>query len=385
MHNGSFKGFSRHWTLLVLGIVVVSMVLGGVWWAWWGSEAEKFPHRDPVTVEAEPVKVGAVTRRAHVNGVLTASQSVTILPEIEGKISKIVFQQGEEVGKGDVLIQLEDQLYKAHLQKALARSSLTKVEHERAKKLFHHKFGPQVAVDKTLAELKDAEAEVQIARARLEQTIIRAPFDGIVGLKNVSEGSAVSRNQELLALVSLDPLYVDFFVPDSFLKHLKVGDIVDVTVEGFDSLPMESKIIALSPQADKATHGIQVRSELSNPTGEMKPGHFAQVTLNLGKETDALLIPIVAVEKEGDTNYVYTVIDRVAVYTEVTLGLREGGMVQVKDGLKKGDVVVSVGQMKLQDGVSVRLVSEDMKKSDLRSPNPPTQGKNSWMARLWGE
>jgi len=349
-------------SLLLWGVVSVGVL--GVCVTWYvssrGTRAPQILTRAPVTVEVVGVKEGPIGRRVNTNGVLVSAQSVNLCPEIEGRIEKILFHQGERVKKGDLLIQLDESAAKARLREAEAALAFAKSEYHRAKHLYDRKFGNKAALEKTMAEMQVREAAVLVARVSVDQAQIRAPFDGVVGLQNVSEGATVTRNKELVSVVSLSPLYVDFSVPDSYLKYLSVGETVDVTVEGFDDLlAMESRVIALDSQVNAATHSIAVRAEIQNVTEEMRPGQFARVSAELGKEEKALMIPVVAVEKDGERNFVYVVVDSTAVQTYVTLGLRHQGMVQVTDGLKKGDRVVTAGQIKLVDGASVRVVASD--------------------------
>ena len=369
--SGSYK------TKLILSCIVLLIGAGAfAGWFFVSKKQDDFVPRAPVMVEAEPVKVGPISRRVNTNGILTAAQSVALYPEIEGRIAKILFEQGQEVKKGDLLIQLDDSIYQARVSEAKARLEVAKNEYGRAKQLYDKNFGHKSAVEKALAEMRVGQAALQVAQVNLEQTLIRAPFDGIVGLKNISEGGTVARNQELVTVETLSPLYVDFHVPESFLKYIQAGDFVDVTVEGYDSLPLECEVAAINSQADTATHSIQVRAKLENAAQGMRPGQFARVNMELGKEDNAIQVPILAVEEDGGRHFVYIIFDGIAVYTEVTLGLRGEGMVQVTDGLKKGDVVVTVGQIKLSDGMAVRLMSNQPKEDESKEDTPETDSED---------
>jgi membrane fusion protein (multidrug efflux system) len=376
-NSGSKTGIIKILAAVTCGFFLLLFI----WFFWPTSKDYRDAFKPPVIVEAETVIEGPISRRVNTNGVLTAAQSVALYPEIEGRISKIYFKQGEFVNKGDLLLSLNDSTYRARVQEEKAKLSLANSEYNRAKQLYDRNFGAKAVVEKAEASVEMAEAGLKVAEVHLEQTLIKAPFDGIVGLQYFSEGATVARNQEILTLVDAESLYVDFPVPDSFLRNLKKGDIVDITVD--DSLPVESEIIAIDPKADPVTHSIQVRSTLANPEGQLKPGQFARVTLELGQEDNATLIPFIAVEKEGDSNFVYIVVDGIAVLTEVSLGLREGGVVQVKEGLKKGDVVITAGQMKVVDGSPVRIAVKD---AEVKNPeakvSEPTQ-KKSWVSRLF--
>lgn len=309
----------------------------------------------PALVEVAVTKEGPISRVYNTNGVLAAVKKVSLFPEIEGRVSEILFKEGSAVKKGQVLMRMDDRLLEAQFNEAKARLNLAKSEYERSKSLYEKKFVARAVFDEKKSKFEIAKAEVDIAKIRLDQAKIIAPFAGVIGLKDVSEGATVNRSKEIATLLVLDPLYVDFSVPESLLKYLSSETIVDVTVDGFDVLPMEGKIDAVDSKANPGTHSIQVRATISNVQGQMRPGQFARVALNLGQEDKALLIPIQALLQEGDSFYVYTVIDKTAVRKEVQLGLRESGMVHVKDGLKPGDQVVVVGQINIQDGMAVQV------------------------------
>ena len=345
--------------LLVVAFVGVG---GGMWW-YKASKNSLEPQkltRAPVSVEVTPVVERSVGRRVSTNGVLVAAQSVNLCPEVEGRIHKILFRQGQKVKKGDLLIQLDDSVAQAKLREAQAGLAFARSEYSRTKQLFDKSFGNKAALEKAAAEVAIREASVLAASVGVDQTKIIAPFDGVVGLQNVSEGSTVTRNKELLSLVSMESLYVDFSVPDSYLKYLTIGDSVDVMVEGLDDLlGIECPIIAIDSQVRSSTHSITVRAEVRNDSEQMRPGQFARVTASFGQENNALLIPVVAVEKDTDQTYVYLIVHDTAVKTDLTLGMRDKDMVQVIDGVRKGDQVVVAGQIKLSDGMAVKVVRTD--------------------------
>jgi membrane fusion protein (multidrug efflux system) len=320
-----------------------------------GIEVEDEP---PALVEAERVRAGTIGRVYTTNGTLRPSDMVVLFPESDGRVSDIFFEQGKPVEKGETLLRLDDQLARAEVERNRASLDVARNEYERARKLFEKNFAPQSVLDEKKSRMEVAAATLKMAQVRLEQTFVRAPFDGIVGLRNVSVGTTIARNQNLGTILVADPLNVDFFVPDTHVSMISVGDVVDVTVEGYDSLPMEARIVAVDSQANPGTHSIQVRAELPNESGAIKPGQFARVAVNLGSENDALLVPVAAVDMIKDRPFIYTVMDHTAVRTEVTLGVREGGVVHVKSGIKEGVLVITAGKEKVRDGQVVRVAQE---------------------------
>ena len=321
------------------------------------ANRHKLPQMQAVPVEMVRVKKGPIGRLHNTNGVLTAVKSVQLFPEIDGRVAEVLFQQGAAVKKGDVLVRLDGRLARAKVQEAEARLQHAKSEFESAKSLFQKKFLARVAFDQKKSELSVAEAGLSVAEVNLSQTEIAAPFEGVVGLSEVTEGSMINRQQPVTTLLVLDPLYVDFSIPDSLLGALSQDVPVDVMLEG--GLPMEAAIIAVDTQSSAGTHSVRIRAELRNQKGKMRPGQFVAVAVYLGKESEALLIPSKALLQEGERQYVYVVIDGIAVRREVTTGLREGGFVQVKEGLSDKEMVITVGQVNVQDGSLVKEADQE--------------------------
>lgn len=313
----------------------------------------------PIPVEAIEVKLGDMARKIKSAGTLTAHNSVTLRPEVSGQIKEILFTEGQEVKKGDPLYKIEDGQYRAQVKEAEAKLALSRVEYDRAVALLKKDFGTTQARDKALSVMRINEAELQVAKIRLDNTIVKAPFEGTVGISNVSPGAFVSESVELVQLVDLTPIYVDFHVAESYLGTFKVGDTVDVTIEGFDILPYEASIKAISPQIELGTRTVQVRAEMENPDLALRPGQYARVVVEAGQAKDVPIIPESAIEREGDEEFVMKVVDGIAIRTVIDPGFRDGSNVEVVNGLKAGDMVVVAGQFKLQDGQEVTIVDKD--------------------------
>jgi membrane fusion protein (multidrug efflux system) len=338
-------------------LAVVFLLVGGFWFLW--PKARHADERKPIPVEVAKATLGPVARFVKLSGVFRAVNSATLHPEVEGRVAKILFQQGSRVEKGDILVQLDDRSLRAQVNEARAKLRVAKEEERRAQQLFQKSFAPQALVDKNNAQLQVARANLEIAEANLEKTRVRAPFDGVIGLQKVSEGATVGRSDELATVVASDPLYIDFSVSDSLSSSLNVGDAVDVMVKGWNALPLEGKIIAIDPYADPTAHAIQARAELPNTDMSIRPGEFAQVTLSLGAEEKAVLIPMSAVETAEERSSVFIVSNNIAVQQDVTLGVRQGNMVQVKAGVRPGDLVVISGRNRLFDGMPVVVMLPD--------------------------
>ncbi|MBT4880657.1 MAG: efflux RND transporter periplasmic adaptor subunit [Alphaproteobacteria bacterium] len=350
--------------------LLLVLTLGGGYY-WWSakkaeeSAAQKAAGPRPVVVEAEPVTVRKFATRVKAVGTLTSNESVVIRPEVEGRISKILFKGGTPVKMGDPLIQLDEGLSKAKLSVTNARLKAAKAEYNRLSALAEQKYVKMSDYEKALAQYRVSEAEQEEAEIRLSQTILKAPFEGVVGLKDVSIGHYVRPGEDLLNLEDVDPIKVDFQIGEIFLQKLKVGQQISAKVDGFPWDNFTGVIEGISPKVDPVSHSIRVRASIDNPEHKLRSGLFAALTLTLKENEDAIMVPEIAVEfKEGE-NVVFRVINGTAVRTPVTLGGREGGLVEIEDGLMSWDTVVTAGAMKVVDGIPVEVIPSIRKKDEV--------------------
>lgn len=343
---------------VIIAVVICLIGFGVVFWATRGKEKTLAEILEPTPVEALKAKSGPVLRRVTAAASLSAIQSVVLRPEVSGKIAKIYFQEGESVKQGDPLYKIDDRIYKAKVKEAEAKLALSREEYRRAATLLEKNFGTIADKDKKLAEMQMAEAAVEEAKINLDNTIIKAPFEGVMGLSNVSVGALVSSSDELVSIVDLDPINVDFSIAESYLPHVHMGDVVDVTVEDYDILPVEATIKAIAPEIDEATRTVTIRAQMPNTEMFYRPGEFARVMVLAGKIENAVLIPEVAIEREGEEQYVMLVVDNIAVRSTVSTGMRDGNEVEITHGVKAGDLVVTSGQFKIHDGEEVKVVNQ---------------------------
>jgi membrane fusion protein (multidrug efflux system) len=309
-----------------------------------------------VAVETAPVQVGTVTEDISVVGTAQANEAVTLAPEIEGRIAEILFDEGVAVKKGEPLVRLDDAILKAELTQEQARLTLAQANFQRSDTLLQQRSGTRQARDEAFAELETARAAVELARTRLDKTLIRAPFAGLVGLRSVSPGEYVSPGDALVGLRNIDPLKVDFRAPENYLASVRTGQSVNVS---FDALPGQSytgEIYAIDPQLDVNGRALRLRARISNPDGVLRPGLFARVAIAAQQRANAILVAESALVPEGELRFVYRVRDGKALRTEVTIGQRRTGMVEILSGLNPDDIVVIAGQQRLRDGIAVESV-----------------------------
>ncbi len=311
---------------------------------------------EAVPVDAAPVTRQPLSETLPAAGALAPNEAVVIRPQIDGRIAAIHFEEGHRVEQGALLFSLDDVLYKAQLDEAKANFALAKQNSDRATQLLTSRAGTERARDEALAQLRVAEARVAIAEKNLSETRIYAPFAGEVGLRTVSVGAYVSRGDDLVELIQTDPLKVTFQLPERVLRHLGLGQPVDVAVDALPGDRFAGKVTVIAPQVTSAGRSLQLRAEIPNREGRLKPGLFARVSVTVSQRQDALFVPETALVPKGSDQFVYRIVEGLARETKVAIGVRQAGLVEVMRGLQPSDVVVTAGQMKLRDGDAVEIV-----------------------------
>jgi membrane fusion protein (multidrug efflux system) len=312
--------------------------------------------RPPVAVEAAPVEISAVEDEVKAIGSLRANEQVVVRPEIAGRITQFLFEEGARVEKGAVLVRIDDAALQAELAQANTALTLSKRNFDRAQELFRRDAASTRARDEAQAKLDSDRANLELARTRLAKTQIRAPFAGTIGLRLVSVGAYVSPGQDIVDLVNADPIKVDFSIPERFLPAVKVGQSLDVTVDAYPEDSFAGEVYAVAPQIDQQGRALALRARIANPAGKLKPGLFARVRLITQVRPNAVVIPEQAVFARNDGWFVFTVVDGKAKLAKIATGIRRAGKVEVVTGLKKGDVVVSAGHIKLREGAPVKVL-----------------------------
>lgn len=360
----------RSSTPRVLALIAVIVLAGGVYWGRDRLPANLMPaslmpssaaapmpgagaKAPPVTVYVAKAEGQNLTRQSRSVGTLTASDTVTVSPEIAGRIVSISEAQGGRVERGDVLAELDTAIYQAQVAEADAKRKLWKANAERTNSLMTKGAGTQKAVDEATSELGIAEAALNLAKANLAKTRITAPFSGTLGLRQVSVGEYLSPGQSIFTLSRIDPLYVDFSVPQTELAVLREGTPVNIKTDAFPGEQFDGKILAIDPALDAAARAVSVRAEIANAKGRLKPGLFIEVEINAGTIENAVVIPEQALVARGDRVFVYAVENNKAVMKPVKTGLRQAGHVQIVEGLTIGETIVTDGQIKLRPDADV--------------------------------
>ncbi len=317
---------------------------------------QKPPEMPPMPVKTEPVIRDTLNVEVTAVGTLRADETVMVRPEIAGRVVTLHFKEGQAVSEGDALVTLDQGEYQAQLAGSTAQVGLEETSYRRLQDLQRKNLTSPQILDEAKAKLDAARATQAIDRVRLDKTVIRAPFAGTVGLRLVSPGAYVKPGDDIANLESLGAMKLDFRVPETYLARLAAGQTLTVRVDAYPEQGFEGAIYAIDPALDPETRTVLLRARVPNKANKLRPGLFARVNLVLERRENALIAPEQAIVPLGQTPFVYRVVDGKAVMTPVKLGLRRPGRVEILDGLKAGDLIVTDGQLKIRDGAAVTVL-----------------------------
>ncbi|MBI3853579.1 MAG: efflux RND transporter periplasmic adaptor subunit [Verrucomicrobia bacterium] len=311
-----------------------------------------------VQVVAVEAKRQPVAETLSLVGSVAAKEMVEIKSETDGVVQEIRFKEGLRVEKGQLLVQLDESKLAATLAEAEANFKLSRANHERAQQLYNDKLISQQEFDQAAATYNVNQASLDLKKRELKDTRIYAPFSGIVGARYVSPGQVISKNTTLTYLIDIDPVVVEFNVPERFLSQLHVDQIIEIGVATYQSRKFKGKVYFVSSFVDLATRTALVKAYIPNPDAELKPGMFANLDLTLTIRENSVVIPEVAISQllEDSRANVYVVGEgSKVVLAKVTLGVRLAGRVEVVEGLKGGEKVIVEGLQKIGPGSTVKL------------------------------
>jgi multidrug efflux system membrane fusion protein len=321
----------------------------------------------PAQISEVEVKTEAVPRFAPAIGSLAAVHQVTINPEIGGRVVKIFFEPGTTVKAGDPLVQLNDAPEQGDLKNYEAQARWAEISLERAQTLSKKNFASQETVDQDQSQLDQARAQILKTEALIGQKLIRAPFSGQLGVRQIEVGQYLTPGAPIVTLTDLSTLYVNFTLPGRQRPEIKVGQQVAVRSDAFPGRAFDAKVTTIEPQISADTRTIQVQATMQNPGDVLLPGMFIDAQVVLPPQPDMLVLPATAVEYTLYGDSVFVIRDDgkdatgapilKAVRTPVKTGARWGENVAILDGLKPGEQVVSAGQVKVQNGAQVKIGS----------------------------
>ncbi|MDX1586826.1 MAG: efflux RND transporter periplasmic adaptor subunit [Balneolaceae bacterium] len=308
----------------------------------------------PLAVDAVKVEPARVQDKIFSTGSILANEEVELRSEVSGKITEIYLEEGKMVDRNQLLIKINDSELQAQLQRAQYRLDLATERERRQKKLLEKGGISQEDYDATLNEVNVLKSEVQLIQAQIDKTEIRAPFRGRVGLKYVSDGSYISPTTRIASLQNINPVKLDFSVPERYVNRVKVGDEITFTVQGADR-EFEGEIYAIEPKIDSQTRTLQLRALSDNDEGLLVPGAFADIELILETIDNALMIPTISLVPELQGQKVYLFRGGSVAEQPVQTGLRTAERVRIVDGLQPGDTVLTTGLLQVRQGMPVRI------------------------------
>jgi membrane fusion protein (multidrug efflux system) len=299
----------------------------------------------------------SVTDEAVASGTLRANETVTLRSEVAGRVVRLGFTDGARVSKGVILVALDSSLSTAEAEQARAELSLSKANFDRTAELAQRNFVSASAKDQAAANLKVQEARLKLAEAKLAKSDIRAPFNGVMGLRNLSPGDFVKDGADLAIIEDLSTMKVDVRLPERYFGRVKPGMPILLTLDSMPGKTFKAKLTAIDAQIDANGRSLLARGQLANPDGALRTGMFARARLVLRENPEALVIPEEALIPQGAEVFVYRVDAGKAQRIAVKPGLRTDGKVEILSGLSEGDQVVTAGQLRLQrDGQEVRVI-----------------------------
>jgi membrane fusion protein (multidrug efflux system) len=311
------------------------------------------PEADEVLeVETIVVEPRRVVERFSTVGTIRADEWVEIRSEISGILEKIYFDEGSRVRAGQILVQIEDEQLVAERDRARYRVELAETTEVRQQRLLDESLTSQEDYDVALGQLNVLRAELRLAEARLEKAQIRAPFSGVIGLRAVSQGAALTPQMRIATLQRIDPIKIEFAVPESYAGRVRNGVEVRFRIKG-SSRDFTGEVYAVEPTVDRETRSLRARARCANPDGELLPGAFADVELAVNEIEDALTVPAMAVIPELGSKKLFVVEDGTAAPRLVETGVRTDTEVEIVRGLEPGDRVIVTAIQQLHAGVPV--------------------------------
>lgn len=362
--------------LMLLAVLIIVAIVGGVkaktiMGLIAAQKAGKFDP-PPATVTTSVIRSVRWQPTLHAIGSLEAVQGVTVSADLPGVVKELRFESGATVRQGDILVRLNTDQEQAQLDANTAMRDLTMVSLKRARDLREKNANSVSDFDTAEANEHQAEANVAAARAAIDRKTIRAPFNGLLGIRRASLGQYLNSGDPVVALQSMDPIYVNFTLPQQNLRDFGVGAEIEVRTDATGSTIFKGKVNAINSLVDSATRNFQAQATLANPEGKLRPGMFANVDVLLGGERDVLPVPGSAIAYAPYGNSVYVIAHHVKVpdavdpTKEKTLDIAvrqqfiktsqtKGDLVAVTSGLKEGDEIVSSGTFKLQNNAPVKI------------------------------
>lgn len=344
MYDTFYKGAALSVVLMILVFPALTLA------------QQKPPETPPVPVKTALVIRDTLSLEITAVGTLRADETVIIRPEITGRVATLHFKEGQAVNEGEPLVTLDQGEYQAQLAGSTTQVGLEEISYRRLQDLQRKNLTSPQVLDEAKARLDAARAAQMLAQVRLDKTVIRAPFAGTLGLRLVSPGAYVKPGDDIVNLESLGAMKLDFRVPEIYLARLATGQTLTMRVDAYPDQSFEGILYAIDPAVDPETRTVLLRARAPNKANRLRPGLFVRVNLILERRENALMVPEQAIVPLGQTPFVYRIVDGKAAKTPVKLGIRRPGTVEILEGLKADDHIVTDGQLKIRDGAAVTIL-----------------------------
>ncbi|WP_339609472.1 efflux RND transporter periplasmic adaptor subunit [uncultured Roseivirga sp.] len=350
-------------------IVVLIIILAVAAWAVYprfdeivgSSDAETSIQNSSKAKSALPVS-GVVVKpmllenKIKVTGSILPNESIELKSEVSGLVTKVHFDEGQKVKKGALLVSLKNDELQAQLEKLKFSKKLAVGSENRQKQLLNKEAISQEEYDISLTALNTIEADIRMVEAQLARTSIVAPFDGVLGLREISEGAYITNSTIITNFYSIDPVKIDFAIPGKYASIVSVGDVIQFETETSTEV-FRGTVYAFEPQIDQNTRTLRMRAISSNEQGKLLPGQFAKIELIMSSVNDALMVPAVSVIPELNGHMLFVAQGGKAQSVPVKIGLRTESSVQILEGLNPQDTVITSGLLEIRQGSSISISS----------------------------
>lgn len=348
------KKFSKTSVILIL-IILIGIAL--LWRKY--HQANVVPPQELIAVEVVKVKLGQLPIEGHAVGALVAAKNIQLTPEVIGKVAKILVYDGTFVAEGTPLIQLENTVNKAKADSARANLNYSKTSFQRLVILGKKGAIAQETIDKARADLEEKKATAKEICTLADKMLIKAPFSGVLGKVLVNPGEFVNIGQKLVSLTDTKNLRVEFKLSEDYLAELKIGQQVTITTSAYPGKAFYGKVAYIAPTINTEDRTISIYADVPNQDGKLTAGLFVNVTELMGNKKNIILIPANSLLATIDGQQVFKVVEGKAVPTPIKIGIRTADQVQVVQGIKTGDLVVSAGQQKIKEGTLVKIIHHE--------------------------
>lgn len=319
------------------------------------SSAPTQPVNASLPVDVVKLSKQTLKNQLQVTGTILPNESVALRPEVSGLVTRIAFDEGQYVAKGTPLLYLNDDDLQAQYQRLEYTQKLFETQENRQKQLLAREAISQEEYDIVLNQYNTTLSDLKLVQAQIAKTVVRAPFNGTLGLRQVSEGSVIGTGDVIATVVNMDPIKIEFSIPERYANLVELGSSVFFSSDASEG-EVEGKVYAFEPQIDAATRTLKLRARSSNKEGKFLPGMFVKIRFVLDEINDALMVPSESVIPELQGYKVFVVnAEQEAEERTVEIGVRTDSEVQILSGLKEGDLVLTTGVLQARTGTALQI------------------------------